>query len=164
MYLHLDCLKSNCICLQKHCVKVSEYISGVQPSPACTFCALSRVFLTVYSFSTSLHARLPQTSKALMKFIPVMSHIMHSDLSMQKEFDIKWKSHDISGSASLALWANMNQSTTQLGSKRQSQGKHPYSTINIFICCSVVIICPVSIYFYVSSFFFFSVIFAQVYI
>lgn len=79
---------------------------------------------------------------------------MHSDLSMQKEFDIKWKSHDISGSASLALWANMNQSTTQLGSKRQSQGKHPYSTINIFICCSVVIICPVSIYFYVSSFFF----------
>lgn len=75
---------------------------------------------------------------------------MHSDLSMQKEFDIKWKSHDISGSASLALWANMNQSTTQLGSKRQSQGKHPYLTINIFICCCVVIIFPVSIYFYVS--------------
>lgn len=80
---------------------------------------------------------------------------------MQKEFDIKWKSHDISGSASLALWANMNQSTTQLGSKRQSQGKHPYPTIDIFICC-VVIICPVSIYFYVSSFSF-SVIFARVY-
>ena len=73
---------------------------------------------------------------------------------MQKEFDIKWKSHDISGSASLALWANMNQSTTQLGSKRQSQGKHPYLTINIFICCCVVIICPVSIYFYVIFFFF----------
>ena len=89
---------------------------------------------------------------------------MHSDLSMQKEFDIKWKSRDISGSASLALWANMNQSTTQLGSKRQSQGKHPYPTINIFICC-VVIICPVSIYFYVISFVFsFSVIFARVYI
>ena len=73
---------------------------------------------------------------------------------MQKEFDIKWKSHDISGSASLALWANMNQSTTQLGSKRQSQVKHPYLTINIFICCCVVIICPVSIYFYVIFFFF----------
>lgn len=87
---------------------------------------------------------------------------MHSDLSMQKEFDIKWKSRDISGSASLALWANMNQSTTQLGSKRQSQGKHPYPTINIFICC-VVIICPVSIYFYVSSFSFF-VNFGRVYI
>lgn len=88
---------------------------------------------------------------------------MHSDLSMQKEFDIKWKSHDISGSASLALWANMSQSTTQLGSKRQSQGKHPYPTINIFICCCVVIICPVSIYFYV-SYVSFSVIFARVYI
>lgn len=81
---------------------------------------------------------------------------MHFDLSMQKEFDIKWKSHDISGSASLALWANMNQSTTPLGSKRQSQGKHPYPTINIFICCCVSIICPVNIYFYV---FYFSVIF-----
>lgn len=78
---------------------------------------------------------------------------------MQKEFDIKWKSHDLSGSASLALWANMNQSTTQLGSKRQSQGKHLYPTINIFICCAVII-CPVSIYFYVSSFSF-SVVFAQ---
>lgn len=44
----------------------------------------------------------------------------------------------------------MNQSTTQLGSKRQSQGKHPYPTINISICCCVVIIRPVSIYFYVS--------------
>lgn len=81
---------------------------------------------------------------------------MHFDLSMQKEFDIKWKSHDISGSASLALWANMNQSTTPLGSKRQSQGKHPYPTINIFICCCVSIVCPVNIYFYV---FYFSVIF-----
>lgn len=81
---------------------------------------------------------------------------MHFDLSMQTEFDIKWKSHDISGSASLALWANMNQSTTQLGSKRQSQGKHPYPTINIFICCCVFIICPVSIYF--MYFFSFSVI------
>lgn len=88
---------------------------------------------------------------------------MHSDLSMQKEFHIKSKSRDISGSASLALWANMNQSTTQLGSKRQSQGKHPYPTIDISICC-VVIICPVSIYFCVTSFFSFCVIFARVYI
>lgn len=50
----------------------------------------------------------------------------------------------------------MNQSTTPLGSKRQSQGKHPYPTINIFICCCVSIVCPVNIYFYV---FYFSVIF-----
>lgn len=78
---------------------------------------------------------------------------MHSDLSMQKEFDIKWKSRDISGSASLALWANMNQSTTQLGSKRQSQGKNPYQTIDIFICCCAVIICPVSIYILCEFFF-----------
>lgn len=53
----------------------------------------------------------------------------------------------------------MNQSTTQLGSKRHSQGKHLYPTIDIFICCAVII-CPVSIYFYV-SYFSFSVIFAQ---
>lgn len=52
----------------------------------------------------------------------------------------------------------MNQSTTQLGSKRQSQGKHPYPTINIFICSCVVIICPVSIYFSGCFFFSFSVI------
>lgn len=63
--------------------------------------------------------------------------MMHSDLSMQKEFDIKRKSHDISGSASLALWANMNQSTTQLGSKRQSQGKHPLSNNrHLYMLCS----------------------------
>lgn len=73
---------------------------------------------------------------------------------MQKEFDIKWKSRDLSGSASLALWANMNQSTTQLGSKRQSQGKHLYPAINIFICCAVIV-CQVSKYFYVSYFFLF---------
>lgn len=55
----------------------------------------------------------------------------------KKDFDIKWESRDLSGSASLALWANMNQSTTQLGSKRQSQGKHLYPAIDIFcMLCS----------------------------
>lgn len=54
--------------------------------------------------------------------------------------DVKWKSRNISGSASLALWANMNQSTTQLGSKRQSQGKHQYPAINLFTCCCVAFI------------------------
>lgn len=52
----------------------------------------------------------------------------------------------------------MNQSTTQLGSKRQSQGKHLYPAIDIFICCAVIV-CQVSKYFYVSSFFSVFVIF-----
>lgn len=73
---------------------------------------------------------------------------------MQRKLDIKRQSRDIAGSASLALWANMNQSTTQLGSKRQSQGKHPYPPINISTCRRVVIICCVSIYFDVSRFWF----------
>lgn len=50
---------------------------------------------------------------------------------------IKRKSRDLSGSASLALWANMNQSTTQLGSRRPSQGKHLYATSTIFLCRAV---------------------------
>lgn len=59
---------------------------------------------------------------------------------------IKRKSRDLSGSASLALWANMNQSTTQLGSKRRSQGKHLYATFTIFLCRPVNVR-PVSMYF-----------------
>lgn len=58
---------------------------------------------------------------------------------MQEDYDIKWKSRDLSGSASLALWANMNQSTTQLGSKRQSQGKNIYPAIDIL--CMLCIHC-----------------------
>lgn len=62
------------------CEGIREYISGentlnVQPFTCMHFlCAFSRVFLTVFYFlfSTSLHARLPETSKALMKFITVM--------------------------------------------------------------------------------------------
>lgn len=69
------------------------------------------------------------------------SRLTYAYLPMQEDFDIKRKSRDLSGSASLALWANMNQSTTQLGSKRQSQGKHLYPAIAIFICCAVIV-CP----------------------
>lgn len=47
----------------------------------------------------------------------------------------------------------MNQSTTQLGSKRQSQGKHLYPAISISICCCVVIFCILVFYcFFVFSF------------
>lgn len=52
VYLHHDCLKSNCICLQKkNYVKESEYIFGKNTATfSCMhfLCALSRVFLTVY--------------------------------------------------------------------------------------------------------------------
>lgn len=106
-------------------------------------------------FYQSLHARLPEQQFALFTWNEVWCSTdyntnMHYklrykyalyDFSMQK-FDIKRKSDDIAGSASLAHWANMNQSTTQLGSKRQSQGKHPYPTINMFPCFCVVIVCP----------------------
>lgn len=40
----------------------------------------------------------------------------------------------------------MNQSTTQLGSKRRSQGKHLYATFTIFLCRTVNVH-PVSLYF-----------------
>lgn len=75
-------------------------------------------------------------------------------ISMQEEFEIKWKSRDISGSASLALWANMNQSTTQLGSRRQSQGKHPYLTIHISISV-VQSSFPLTVFAFMSFIFFF---------
>lgn len=101
----------------------------------------------------------PEGSQTTNEVLFLWSILCNLTSLMQKKFDVKWKSDDISGSASLALWANMNQSTTQLGSRRQSQGKPAYLTFNVFKCCRAVIICSVNIYL-----FFFSVIFAWVFI
>lgn len=99
-----------------------------------------------YDFTTTLHARLLKASKQKQCFLFFWSILCNLTSLLQQKFVIKWKSHDISGSASLALWANMNQSTTQLGSRRQSQGKPAYLTFNIFKCCHAVIICSIDTY------------------
>lgn len=86
-----------------------------------------------------LHARFLEKREALMTFVAVqlLSFLHILQFLCKKSVIIKQKSRDLSGSASLALWANMNQSTTQLGSKRQSQGKHLFPTFKIFLCRAV---------------------------
>lgn len=101
-----------------------------------------------------LHVRFLEKREALMMFVAVqlLSFLHILKFLCKKSVIIKQKSRDLSGSASLALWANMNQSTTQLGSKRQSEGKHLYPTFKIFLCRAVSL-CPVSMEAFLSFFF-----------
>lgn len=115
--------------------------------PAVGFYFFPFMFLIFCNFACQ--TRPPVDEAPWNSMLSCSSRLTYAYLPMQEDFDIKRKSRDLSGSASLALWANMNQSTTQLGSKRQSQGKHLYPAINIFICCAVIV-CPLR-----DTFFFF---------
>lgn len=131
--------------------------------PAVGFYFFPFMFLIFCNFACQ--TRPPVDEAPWNSMLSCSSRLTYAYLPMQEDFDIKRKSRDLSGSASLALWANMNQSTTQLGSKRQSQGKHLYPAINIFICCAVIV-CPLrdTFFFYVLYVPVFFVVLVQVYI
>lgn len=132
--------------IMKHCIGSKNTLSSTERKNSehatCSCTRFRQVFLMFFLFVCFMFACEVPTEKGSPNHVCCRCCCCCSGCCIfltflcKESVMIKRKSRDLSGSASLALWANMNQSTTQLGS-RPSQGKHLYATSTIFLCRAV---------------------------